>query len=267
MEERKLSQEQTKEYLLNILMTFDKFCSTHGLTYFIAYGTLLGAVRHGGFIPWDDDIDVVMPRRDYDKFIKIVSEKPLSENMVIKSEANNNTDYPFTKIEDIRTRIYNSKSTLHSSLWIDVFPLDEIDPSYKFLKINDKLVRFFGLLIEQSCVESITENNIIKKQFRRILCSVSKLPPKHFWLKCVNFVINLNKKNSNYLANIVWGYGLKEIMDKSIYFPIKQISFEGVMFNAPNNVNLYLSTIYGDYMTLPPEEKRVNHKIQVSIKE
>ena len=264
---KKLSTDQYKILLTNILCIFDAYCSKHELTYFIAYGTLLGAVRHGGFIPWDDDIDVCMPREDYIRFNNLVKTDPLSDYLVIKSEFFHNTEYPFTKIEDKRTIIYNSKSTLHTSLWIDVFPLDYVNSKAYLLKLKLKIISIIAILIEQRCVETILENNRLKLMARRLVCKFSKIPPDSFWCSCVEKLLYSVTKDGDLLANLTWGYGLKELMPYSVYYPVKRISFEGIEVNAPNDEKTYLSTIYGDYMKIPPEEQRRNHKILVSINE
>ena len=116
---KKITPEEIKKIQLDLLIQFAEFCKKNNLYYCLAYGTLLGAIRHKGFIPWDDDIDVIMPRPDYEKFCKLVAEKKIATSL------QNNSTYPFVKIIDTRTLVRERFAQKEEvGIWIDVFVLD-----------------------------------------------------------------------------------------------------------------------------------------------
>ena len=127
----KLDNTEVKKYILNILCEFAAFCDQNGLRYYLSGGTLLGAVRHKGFIPWDDDIDVMMPRNEFEKLEKILNEKKIAENLSFISYDNGNMHYPFGKVINTNIKIDDScvKDKLEQYLWIDIFPMDGIPES------------------------------------------------------------------------------------------------------------------------------------------
>ena len=123
---RQISADELKEIQLNLLNNIDHFCKSNGIQYFLAYGTLIGAIRHDGFIPWDDDIDIAMPRPDYDRFIKKFNAYS-KDYQVEDYSITDNYPTPFAKVIDTRTEmrmtLYNQRS---SGVYIDVFPIDGI---------------------------------------------------------------------------------------------------------------------------------------------
>ena len=136
-----LSLQETKQCLLNILIAFDIFCEENNLKYYLCGGALIGAVRHKGFIPWDDDIDVLMPRPDYEKLFKIESKKRIGKNLELFSFKKGNSNLIFAKLGDISTYIYNQYQIEKECLSIDIFPLDGLSNSdyinkQNYLKMN-----------------------------------------------------------------------------------------------------------------------------------
>lgn len=247
---KKLSSKEIKEKELNILIAFDSFCSKNNLKYYLAYGTLLGAVRHKGFIPWDDDIDVVMFREDYDKFIELVNSNNINENFKFICVENGTWEEPIGKIIDINTRAYYS-SKKNIGIWIDIFPLDYYNK--RLFKINAILRRF----IIAKGTEKFNFKN--KKDIAKFILKIISFP-----ISLMSMSKNINSsskksKKSSVVANMVMAY-------KNDYMNLAdleqgQIEFEGHIFMTFKDTDKYLKRIYGDYMKLPPENKRRTHQM------
>lgn len=236
---------------LNLLKNFDKLCKKHNLTYWIAYGTVLGAVRHGGFIPWDDDIDVCMPMKDYKKFLTI-AEKELPEYILLcYKRKGSKYNKLFAKLMDKRTTFVEKYASLCDGEFYGVY-LD-IFPYIKYPAISEKLTSWF--------TEKMMLLNWRKNQYQRIT-----IPRIFFWLfvsvslACLKFIWNiLSLKCGEYMELIPEDNGYFKRVKCDDIFPLKPIHFEDADYPAPNNTDAYLKTFYNDYMTLPPEEKRQPH--------
>lgn len=244
---------------LEILDEFVKVCKKNKLRYFLVGGTLLGAVRHKGFIPWDDDIDVGMPRSDYDKFIKIAKEE-LDNNYFIESfENNNNYSLPFAKVMKKNTIFLESvKNNVNggNGIFIDIFPFENITNN----GLNYKIRYAFSYAI----VDAVFYKNKLRalnKTMYPVLTLFFGMFSKKRLNKILHFIMTRSKDdNSKYLSVLGAGYGFrKELMLRKDVLPTKEIEFEGRKYNGMANNDAYLSSLYGDYMKLPPVEKRTNH--------
>lgn len=264
MENKTLTLQETKSYELEILKVFADYCNNKGLKYYLAYGTLLGAVRHGGFIPWDDDIDVWMPRPDYEKFIKLTGHNPITSNYetILYRDTRIKSIYPFVKIIDTRTVVIEETKIRKSKMgiWIDVFPLDALpddeSETLRMIKKSKKLQKFIG--VAQSRLSSA--KNIIKLILKIILFPYFKINGiKRFCRKLEKLCTKHDFSKSKYYGEITWsldGYLKCPICD---FEPATTVEFEGFSFSAPNNYKSVLEKYYGDYMTLPPENERSGH--------
>ena len=247
--------ECAKKVELRILRIFDRICKVHGLSYCLACGTLLGAVRHGGFIPWDDDIDVHMPMDDYYKFMKIAAQD-LPSGIGFYYGAD--TQCGFGKLIDRRS--YYLDETVQtvvnapSGIFIDIFPLRR----YRSGRLHYKTTMIVRHGILASLLFGrVTLINLLRRWFWRLanLCIFYPLD----WL---------NSSKSGKFAAIpqsMWGCIEAEVLTEWP-FPTSIVEFEGYEFPAPHNVELYLQTMYGNYMALPPpEERRVHAKLIVPL--
>ncbi len=263
-EEKLLTNREGQLVLLNILNEFDDFCRHNNLKYYLTGGTLLGAARHQGFIPWDDDIDVVMPRKDYDKFIHLYSVEQ-NENYFIKEVSLNNSPYPFIKMEDRRYSIANSKTTIHDHAWIDILPFDGMKDDKEYLEKTFKRTHKWGWTIELANDSGLWIDKNPAKIIKRAVQGIyGKLRgDRYFGHKIDTEARRFSVEESDYVGCVAWGlYGEKEIMPKSEYLIEDKLIFEGKLYPVPHNWKYLLSQFYGNYMEMPPVEKRVSHGAQ-----
>lgn len=257
---KKISDDELKLIELELLIAFDKICKNNGLRYYLAYGTLLGAVRHKGFIPWDDDIDIWMPRKDYDNLVKLYSDKLINNRYILKGIESTDYIYAFAKFIDFRTKIEERwMLTNILGVYIDVFPLDSIPnkPVQRDIFIRKIMFAHYGSLL------STREN---KSRSKAVITLVSKLvyyPVKAVgykrWLHLVEKLCKrYSMQNTGFVGNLSLDtYIHKECYEQHWFEPPVLLEFEGHSFNAPNNYSKILHAIYGDYMQLPPVEQRV----------
>lgn len=256
---KKLNLAQKKECILNILIYFDKICSTYSLNYTLDAGTLLGAARHKGFIPWDDDIDVAMPYEDYVKLIKLTPSINLNSRYVVrgfskKEMKQDGYSYPFLKIEDTNTTAKFYKTCDNGGAWIDIFPLTDIPDS----KILFKRYAIELIFLRKCLAASNTQydKNVIKNAIRK----VSRPFKGVFRDKMIAITKELGKCSTNQIADTVWGDNrFHDIFPKTFFNNYIDLEFEGHKFKAISNYDDYLTIEYGDWRKLPPKNERKGH--------
>ena len=263
---QKLDINQIKKIELDILIAFADFCEENKLKYYLAYGTLLGAVRHKGFIPWDDDIDVLMPRPDYNRFIELTGYNPIKQNLETRLYRNckNPNIYPFAKIIDTNTLVYEKgKSRKNiSGIWIDIFPLDGCPDSSEETRVQfEKYLKIRNWQDLATTNPFYIDQNIIKKMLKFIFFApAAKLYGcKRICKKIDELAQSYSYDKSQLVADFTWGDSLDAILKKEDLEPALHLEFEGKLFNAPKRYDQYLTNLYGDYMTLPPENERIPH--------
>lgn len=257
----RLSLEEIKQIELNILLSFKQFCEEQNLRYYLAGGTLLGAIRHKGFIPWDDDIDVCMPRKDYEIFIKEFDK--FHDYYKLKNLSKGNFTAPFSKIVDLRTIIINKYniSDIDTNLWIDVFPVDGLPDTLSEIACIYKKCGFYRKVLMLNDAMLGEGKTKIRKYLKYFLKPLARLYGKK---RCVDNILKLASQypydKHGYVGDIVWGlYGIGECMLKNEFEKIFVVEFEGHTFPTFSCWDSYLRGLYGDYMKLPPKEKRITH--------
>ncbi|MBE5805349.1 MAG: oligosaccharide repeat unit polymerase [Clostridiales bacterium] len=261
-----LSHREIQLEELEILKNVVRYLEDNNLKYSLCAGTLLGAVRHNGFIPWDDDIDIFMPREDYDKFIKICNDKEINKDYVLETIERNNSKYPFAKIVNKKI-IIESKSSEDINLWIDIFPIDGYSEDYKEAVMQSKKIEFCKGLIylnNTAIIDIFKERKSWKNKILKIILKPIALiiPIQIVSKKMIKICKKYKYSESKFVGGYIWGYGICERLEKeSFILRTIKMNFEGINFNVPEGYDLYLKSIYGDYMKLPPEEKRITHNI------
>lgn len=250
-----LNLEELKEIELGILLKIDEFCKKNNIRYALDSGTLLGAVRHGGFIPWDDDIDIIMPRADFDRFIELMKQDPPEGTALLHYTTYDRYAYFFGKVIDTDTVLVEDqfRHLKPTGVYIDVFPLDPV-PNGKIRSMWYKFrFNWYSFLVS---VLSYGRKNTFNPWYIRFCTAFFSFFPIHFnkvhdrlnrYVR--KFSENDSKTLTTHLLNV----------DKDKTLPFKEdstVTFEGHLFPIPNDYVNMLTTLYGDYMQLPPEDKR-----------
>ena len=255
---KEISFEETKAILMDIITDLDSFCRKKGLRYSLAYGTLIGAVRHKGFIPWDDDIDILMPRTDYNRFKKEYSH-PFYK--LESQETDSHWPLNFSKVLDTRTVSTDCFGNT-SSIAVDVFALDGLeDTRKKSERMVGKVLRYHRLWSSQLFTRNLSFNKayglkknvlIALSKFVGLFISYEKLLRRMLTYKQRN-----NVESSKFCANL---NGVCTIYETKKLLDFMDAPFENKTLMIFRNYDYQLSLLYGDYMTLPPEEDRFNHE-------
>lgn len=250
---------QVQEKLLEMLGWFHQYCRENGLTYYIVGGSMLGAIRHGGFIPWDDDIDVVLPRPDYNRLLSMFDTK--RDHYLLESPYTGNRDfyYTFAKLYDTDTTlVQRTRRNCRRGLYIDVFPLDGVGADENEALANfSKFDRLNMFLMTRTC--AITKERSFYKNAAIVF---SRLIPS-FIVNDRELVLKVDRTASsfgydwcNYVANLMGSYRRKEIMEKRIFGKPTEYKFEDIVVDGVEHYEEFLTHIYGDWRKLPPEDKR-----------
>lgn len=259
LKRRLLSLNELQDVLYDILKVFAKFCDENGLRYYLFGGTLLGAVRHNDFIPWDDDVDVSMPRPDYDKFIVLTKDSPW-EYYEVKQYTQ-----PFIKMVDTRTVMEERlvRESLNSqSVFIDIFPIDGL-PSSKKKQIQHfkRIVKLKQHLIYNVVdpFKSLSNNstNSSKKIIKYAIYTIFSWG-NHKWFRDAlnNEAKRYPYEKSEYVSVSIWGWAEKDISKKNVLENRVAIKFRDSMFWCQGDYIESLKKKYGDYLKLPPEDER-----------
>ncbi len=256
---------------LDILKEVLKVCEENNFDCIAIDGTLLGAVRHKGFIPWDDDIDVGVLRKDYDKLIEILKEK-LPAHLKVATDRERYAY--FMQIEDTRTRVKLNfaKNELARPAWIDIVPLDGM-PDNKVIFVLHKFKLLFNrMLVQFSVIEDMVHMSRPNRPLHeKVLIKIGLLFKTQKYISNIKYkdkVNNLLRKypvdKTGWIVDFWSAYKFKELFKKEDYFPLVKMQFEDIKISVPQNYEKVLKQLYGDYKQLPPEDMRGNqHKMTV----
>ena len=260
---KRLSDQEVKDELFRILSDFADYCDENGLKYSLCGGTLLGAVRHKDFIPWDDDVDVFLSRADYKRLHELVKKKPIGKNYRLESLQNGKLFLPFAKITDTSTKIKEKYYTNNKHLWIDIFPVDGMPTDKaKADRLLDEIIRL-KRYIGWAMAKPGTGTTKLRAAARNIAMIIPKIRgAKYYARKISDLAQQNNYKESEYVGSAVWAISRGERFLKSQYENVQEVDFHGRKFHAPEYDD-YLRGLYGDYMTPPPEKDRKTHSITV----
>lgn len=248
-----LRQHQLR--MLEMLKYIDGICKNNDIQYWLSSGTCLGAVRHGGFIPWDDDVDIEMLKKDYDRLLEIIESN--NDGQYIVQTHKNDAGYilPFGKFRDLTSEIVENpnidRDYKYKGVFIDIF---RMEPS------KSKIIAFIGKYLYLACWTTYKiDNNTLRKICRSFI---------YFWsfdiiAPIMRFVNNILPKTSR--LRHCFGCTFLAPRDINDIFPLRRISFEGYEFSVPYNADKYLRDIYGDYMSFPDTSKIAIHAQRVSF--
>lgn len=251
-----------QQHLNEMLKTLTQILDQNNVPYYAVGGTLLGAVRHKGFIPWDDDVDISIPRKDYEAFIKKAN--TLLPNHLRLESHHTTPDFPhlFAKIYDTRTTmIENFTQPLIRGVYIDVFPLDGISAKQSVQYKNTKKMRFYIKIYRRCFTLEARSSSLIKRLTHKAIVPIVKLltTKEKILSQIENLYSQVNWEEAEYITNYFGAWRLKEVQPKSWYEKRKQFKFNDYTIWGPEKHDYVLEKLYGKYTELPPKEKRCSH--------
>ena len=256
-----ISIDEVKQLQLDVLDAIDKFCEENSIVYSMACGTMLGAVRHKGYIPWDDDIDIYLLREDYRILIERFPKVYKNYYELISLERDDNWDRPYAKAFDNRTIVEeNANCAVLIGVNIDIYPIDDVpDDEKRWLQYNRRR-RFYQKLVPIKYLKWSSSKSLM----RNVLLILSKVPLSI--ISCRRLARFLSayaeKNNGNGFCHVfecVQGMLQKNRFDKNLFNEIERYPFEDRIFKGFANSDEYLRNAYGDYMKFPPIDQQVSH--------
>jgi lipopolysaccharide cholinephosphotransferase len=253
-----LTRDELRRVQLGVLTDVDRLCREQGLTCYLAYGTLLGAVRHGGFIPWDDDVDVMLPRADYDRLLQIF-DSTAPEHLTLGCRATQpGWPLPYAKVSDVRTQLWEPfAEPVELGVNIDVFPLDPVPAGRLVRRVQRAVLRllFWALELKYIAVERG------RQWHRPATLAVGKrllrLVPMDALVAAFERVARGVGRPSDLVGVRVGSHDWSAPRDR-LGTPTDLV-FEGVVCRAPQDPEAVLAAVYGDWQQLPPADERVSH--------
>lgn len=256
---------------LELLKKISAFMDCHHIRYFLAGGSMLGAVRHNGFIPWDDDIDLLVPREDYNKLRTLIQNEVIQiPHVEFALPGNDNSFWPFIKMFDTRTKIVGmakyTQKDLNEKIWIDIFPLDHFPDTAR----EHKRVLFKNWLLRYILTYRTHIKGVSKKEhyflfwMAKATCYYLLGGYKNIIRRIDRDAEKMNERyiDSNHLGDGTWPENEKDYFEENMVTPLMLHDFEDARFYIPVNYDGYLTSFYGDYMTPPPEDKRMRHSFE-----
>lgn len=261
--EEYISHQEIQDLLLNMLSIFDEYCQKHGFRYVLVWGTLLGAVRHEGFIPWDNDIDLAMPRADYQAFLELQQENPIADYLqLINWKNDENFHYSISRVVDTRYQgrvPYLKNQPKQMSIWLDIFPFDAVPQGDIVRPAKLRLWHALQGPMMYKYSEKSWKNliktqlgNIARRKRTYLLDRIDQISQNFYCSDSPERYACLAERN-----------GPLTFIDADSFSNPEKVQFCGLTLPAMQNYENWLSEYYGDYLTLPPLEERVSHDIQV----
>lgn len=257
---REIYLDELKVLQMDILSAIDEYCRDNNIRYSLACGSLLGAIRHKGYIPWDDDIDIYIPREDYNRLIAEFPELYKDRYRLISLERDKLWERPYANAYDDKTILLeNAKEKKTIGVNIDIFPIDDVPIGDDWMKYDNKrrrLIQFFSL----QTVRVSQDRSYIKNVIVVFVRLVSFFYSTRRWAFVVDRMAKkYNGKGMTHCFETCQGIFQKKPFEKSLFDDLDYIPFEDRKFKAFRFADIYLRNGYGDYMQLPPEGKRVSH--------
>lgn len=257
------------KHILKIAVEIKRICDENNLQYFLVGGSLLGAIRHQGFIPWDDDMDIGLFRDDYEKFLRLCRTELGPEFHLVSTQDEEHYGLPFAKIL-LKNTVFLEKGAPNYScgngIYVDVFPVDKIPDSVYERKMHNAESAFFRYaLLKKNGYRDSNPQMTMKK--RVVITYANAVSREHLIKRMDQVATHFNKRDTQYYYNTgsAYKYGKEVFPVESLTGELPEYLFEAVLFKGPKEPEKILEMLYGDYMSLPPEDKRYNRHGIVAI--
>lgn len=264
---KELTVRETQLVALEILHTVAEICEQQNLRYSLLYGTLIGAVRHSGFIPWDDDVDIMMPRPDYDRLLEYLKNHIQEYPNLRVFNRDECPEYPYmiTRISDDRYIIMmENEEPYGMGVFVDIYPYDGLGNTLKeALALGKKGDRLSSLCYQSTrkhfAIETTT--SFFRKVIKLPIYALSRMVGKDFFQNKLEKLVRVRDyDSSDYVGCVIWlSGGKKDIFKREWFDDTIMMKFENYEFRVPRQYDTVLRHGYGDYMKLPPEEERIGH--------
>ncbi len=257
---RPVKSEELKQLQLRILKEIDSFCSKNNIEYFLMYGSLIGAIRHNGIIPWDDDIDICMKRSEYERFVATFPIDHSSLFYLREQSVENSFPFYYAKICINGTHAFEpiDNNSFDVGINIDLFPLDPVPDNY-FKKLIQKLyIKMNRIKLIPHTIDYTKSRGVLKNCILSILKVLFRKPACFYINNMRKFLLNQNA-DSKKITEIMTPYGKRAIFPEKWFNSSIRHSFENMLLPVPSEYNLILTQLYGDYMSPPPPEFQSSH--------
>lgn len=252
-----------KENQMNILCDVDKICRSSDINYSLAGGSLLGAVRHKGYIPWDDDIDIMICRENYHDLLDLMCNQFTSYEVYSCEDKNKYIPYLFSKVSIKGTKLNKDEVTLNEGINIDVFPIDSLGNSKLLAMFRFYLIFLFRQLSRIKYSNKKFDNIIFIIGFK-ILKPIFRVIPDCVFHRLITALCSKKSvSESKYAMSIGSRYVKKEFVTADLYKEYSEFEFEGKSIRGIRNADKYLTMMYGDYMVIPNVDNRENHNYSI----
>lgn len=251
---------EMRKIQMDILLFIHQFCIDNGIQYSLAWGTMLGAIRHKGYIPWDDDIDIMKTRPEYDRFCKLFHDER-SIYKLYDVHTDKKWIYPFAKISDERTIRVEKNALDEIGINIDVFPIDFYADSYEDAMKALKRMKFWKKIYVAKILRSYTGMSLLKNIIYHLYKIPCSLIPLKFVLKKFDEISCVTSKGKTAYCGFLVEATKAVVLKSEIFDKYAEYQFEGHRFHGVKNYESYLRTTYGDYMTPPPIDQRCAHEV------
>lgn len=268
-----LSMDEIKAIELDILLAIDRVCRENNICYFLDSGTLLGAVRHKGFIPWDDDIDIAMPQKDYERFIELAPAALGDDYFLSCAQTEPNCPYLFAKVRrrgTIFIEWYHRNNDMEQGIYVDIFPLYNVADDDAQWNEQHRRYKRAARAFE---LRATPDRCLLPQRSLKWLCGAAARRALHY-LSCVRSLNSYRTEAEHYatmysdqptellipIFTLMRPCVKSNLYKRTELFPACEIEFEGHLFPAPHDYDAVLTKFFGNYMQLPPENERVGHE-------